>query len=196
MGFSPSEKHSTTSSILSNIVDATTGSFTQGLTVSGIAVSLGGDGGGGVGEYALIEDSKANGTVGGTFTAGAFRTRVLNSKPVDEIGITLSSNQFTLPAGTYRIHARAPGFGVSNHVLRLRNITDATDELIGSAGRASTTSGEGDTVILGQFTIGASKAFEIQHRCSITVATFGFGTSTALSGVSEIYTQVALLKVA
>ncbi len=196
MGFSPSEKHNTTSSIFSNIVDAATGSFTQGLTVSGTAVSLGGDGGGGVGEYALIEDSKANGTVGGTFTAGAFRTRTLNSKPVDEIGITLSSNQFTLPAGTYRIHARAPGFGVSNHVTRLRNITDSTDELIGSAGRASSTSGEGDSVILGQFTIGASKAFEIQHRCSLTVATFGFGTSTALSGVSEIYTQVALLKVA
>jgi len=195
MGFSPSTGHQVTTSIFSNIVDAATGSFTQGLTVSGIAVSLGGDGGGGVGEYALIEDANANGTVGGTFTAGAFRTRRLNTKPVDEIGITLSSDQFTLPAGTYRIHARAPGFGVSNHVLRLRNITDSTDELIGSAGRATSASGEGDSVILGQFTISATKTFEIQHRCSLTVATFGFGTSTALAG-SEVYTQVALLKVA
>jgi len=41
MGFSPSEKHSTTSSILSNIVDASTGSFTQTLTVSGIPVVTG-----------------------------------------------------------------------------------------------------------------------------------------------------------
>lgn len=192
MGFSPSDKHQTTSSIFSNIVDASTGSFTQSLTVSGIAVSLGGDGGG---DYALLEDANANGVVGGTFTAGAFRTRRLNTKPVDEIGITLSSDQFTLPAGTYRIHARAPGFGVSNHVLRLRNITDSTDELIGSAGRATSASGEGDSVILGQFTISATKTFEIQHRCSLTVATFGFGTSTALAG-SEVYTQVALLKVA
>ena len=147
-------------------------------------------------KYALLRDEKSNGTVGGTFTAGAFRTRTLNSKPVDEIGITLSSNSFTLPAGTYRIHARAPGFGVSNHVITLRNVTDLTTTLIGSAGRASSTSGEGDSVILNQFTIGVSKSFQIQHRCSLTVATFGFGTSTALSGVSEIYTQVELLKIA
>ena len=146
-------------------------------------------------KYALLRDEKSNGTVGGTFTAGAFRTRILNTKAVDEIGITLSSNQFILPAGTYLIHARAPGFGVSNHVLRLRNITDSTDELIGSAGRATGASGEGDSVILGQFTISATKTFEIQHRCSQTIATFGFGTATGLAG-SEVYTQVALLKVA
>ncbi len=38
MGFSPSNKHFTTASISSTIIDATTGSFTELLTVSGIGV--------------------------------------------------------------------------------------------------------------------------------------------------------------
>ncbi len=35
MGFSPTDKHQTTSSTFSNIVDAATGSFTESLTISG-----------------------------------------------------------------------------------------------------------------------------------------------------------------
>ncbi len=41
MGFSPSDNHQTTSSLFSNIVDASNGSFTQTLTVSGVPVATG-----------------------------------------------------------------------------------------------------------------------------------------------------------
>lgn len=45
MGFSPSTKHQTTTSIYSNIIDATDGSFTNSLTVSGVPVLTTGSGG-------------------------------------------------------------------------------------------------------------------------------------------------------
>jgi hypothetical protein len=50
--------------------------------------------------------------------------------------------------------------------------------------------------ILGQFTISASKTFEIQHYCSHTQANNGFGTVDAAQGDVEIYTQVQLWKIA
>jgi hypothetical protein len=57
MGFSPSNKHGTTTSIFSNIVDAATGSFVDSLTVSGVAVVTGTVGGGGGGLNNVVEDT-------------------------------------------------------------------------------------------------------------------------------------------
>ena len=49
-----------------------------------------------------MRDEKANGTQGGTFTSGSWYTRDLNTVVTNEInGASLSSNQFTLPAGDY-----------------------------------------------------------------------------------------------
>ena len=49
--------------------------------------------------------------------------------------------------------------------------------------------------ISGVFTIGAAKAFEIQHQCQDTTITFGFGLASGY-GVLEIYCDVQLWKVA
>lgn len=49
------------------------------------------------------------GTHGGTFTAGAWRTRDLNTVLTNTIsGASLSNNQITLPAGKYYVEASAP----------------------------------------------------------------------------------------
>jgi hypothetical protein len=166
MGFSPSTGHQVTTSIFSNIVDAATGSFTQGLTVSGTPVT-------GRDLFVYIRDEKADGTQGGTFTSGAARTRVLTTIVTDETGdVTLSSNQFTLPAGTYRIWAQAPCYRVTNGAVHTHSF------------------------ITGQFTITAAKTFEIQHICFATRATDGFGNTTSATGDPEIYTQVQLTKIA
>lgn len=150
-----------------------------------------------LGKYALIQDQKANGTGGGTFTSGARRTRDLNTIVVDQIGITLNSNQFILPAGTYIITARAPGNSVASHQAWLRNITEGEDTLTGStAGCATTVLNHHDSNIMGQFTITASTTFEIQHECSATLAANGFGRALLFSGTIEVFTQVVLLKVA
>lgn len=142
-----------------------------------------------------LRDVKAAGTDGGTFTQDAWQTRTLNTEATDEIGSTLSSNQFTLPAGTYEIDASAPALNVNEHKAKLTNITDGTDTIIGTTSRSS---GEGASitrsVIAGRFTIAAQKTFAIQHRCAVTTASDGFGRGVAW-GVSEVYTDVRIWRV-
>lgn len=143
--------------------------------------------------YALLRDEKAQNTAGGTFTSGAWRTRDLNVESVDTDGIvSLSSNQFTLPAGSYRIRALVPGYAVDSHQARLQNITDATTELVGSSESAGTGSGLAQTlsVIAGEFTIQSAKTFEIQHQAETTGTTSGFGAPANFT--TEVYTTVEL----
>jgi len=190
MGFSPSTGHQVTTSIFSNIVDAATGSFTQGLTVSGTPVT-------GRDLFIYIRDEKPDGTQGGTFSSGAARTRVLTTIVTDETGdVTLSTNQFTLPAGTYRIWAQAPCYRVTNGYAWLQNITDASLEVQGSNHYDSNASGNthSHSFISGQFTITATKTFEIQHICFATFSSSGFGNRSSATGDPEIYTQVQLTK--
>lgn len=142
-----------------------------------------------------IQDQKASGTNGGTCTSGAWRTRDLNTEVTDTILSTLSSNQFTLPAGSYDIQARAPAFNTNNHKAKLYNITDAADVLIGTSEYSSNGAyAQTSSVIMGRFTIASQKTFEIQHRCSLTASTTGFGVPSSLS-VVEIYTDVLIRKV-
>jgi hypothetical protein len=145
-----------------------------------------------------LRDEKATTTASGTFTLGAWRTRTLNVKPTDEIGSTLSSNQFTLPAGTYLCDATAPAYFVARHQAKLRNVTDSTDTLIGTseystnalADIAHTTSR-----VRGKFTITSPATFELQHFSTATQATNGFGVS-ANTGAVEVYAEVMIWRTA
>lgn len=147
------------------------------------------------GLYAKISDTKSNGTDGGTFTSGALRTRDLQTEDNDASGIvSIAANQFTLQSGTYRIRAVVPFFLTSNTVAILRNITDSTDTIISTV-RWSGASSDSHNLIVGQFTIGSAKTFEIQQICGTTRATNGFGVAAGL-GYPEVYTVVELWKVA
>ena len=75
-------------------------------------------------DIAIIADQKSSGTHGGTFTSGAWRTRDLNTEISDPDGIvSISSNQFTLAAGTYLIEYSAPGHDTDSHQTSLYDIT-------------------------------------------------------------------------
>lgn len=144
-----------------------------------------------------VQDEKAANTAGGTFTLGAWRTRDLNTVKTNEIfGASLSSNQITLPAGTYYIDASCPGYAVSRHKTRLENTTDTMTTLLGTSEHTNTTTS--DTVtrsfIKGRFTIASEKIFEIQHRSLLTTATTGFGQASNF-GVTEVYSIVQIWKV-
>ncbi len=151
-------------------------------------------------DYILIVDQKAQNTQGGTFTNGAWRTRDLNTIVSDSGGhASVGSNQITLAAGTYIIRAAAPAINVAQHIAKLYNITDAADVIFGTS-EVTQPAGTPVTyvstcsIIRGKFTIASSKVFEIQHQCTNTTATFGFGTAVNLS--VEKYTVVELWKVA
>lgn len=149
-------------------------------------------------EYICLRDVKSQGTNGGSSQTGAWYTRTLNEKTVDETGdVTLSSDRFTLPAGTYVIETVCPFQGVNACKIKLYNYSDSSDTLIGG----NIFSGTGESmsifnILKGQFTISAEKTFEIQYRCQNAYTDTGLGIPTNFSGYGEIYTVVELWKIA
>ena len=95
------------------------GVITQADLASGV--------GGKLVSYALLWEEQTSTTDGGTFTSGDYRTRTLNQETDPDGIVTLSSNQFTLGAGTYLIKWSAPAYQTGRHGTLLRNITDSTN---------------------------------------------------------------------
>ena len=145
--------------------------------------------------YAIICDEKANDTDGGSFTSGDWRTRDLNTEIADPDGIvSIASNQFTLGAGSYLVEASAPSYHLNQHQLRLYNATDSS--VVQYGGNAYATSGDNvqtHAFVVARLTITANKAFEIQHRCSTTKTSNGFGIGINF-GNANIFTVVKIYK--
>jgi hypothetical protein len=144
--------------------------------------------------FAVIADQKAVTTDGGTATSGDWRTRDLNTELFDPDGIvSISSNQFTLGAGTYYVIASANAFRTDGHQARLRNMTDATVVAFGTTEVANNgTYNQSRSFVHARFTITSSKAFEVQHKVQTTFNTTGFGS--ALNFATETYTVVEIFK--
>ena len=144
--------------------------------------------------YAVIADQKTLGTDGGTFTSGAWRTRDLNTEVTDVNNIvSISSNQFTLQAGTYLIKARATAYDCERHQLRIRNITDGTTVRSGICNFLNVSYNPHNTaVIVGRTTISAAKAFELQHQAQTTKSTNGFGVASDFT--TEVFAEVEIYK--
>ena len=147
--------------------------------------------------YIKLSDVQSSGTVGGAFTSGAWRTRIINTEDSDTgSNCSISSNQITLDAGTYECSITAPGYSVDAHKARLQNITDTATTLLGSSAYANSGNAvQVDSIIVGRFTIAAQKTFEVQHRCVTSNGTNGLGVASGF-GVSEIYTVAEFWKVA
>lgn len=111
---------------------------------------------------------------------------------------TAKASRFILPAGTYDVFARAPGFRCGGHSAKLANISDSTDTLIGSASYAdqSVDGDQTDSIIQGRFTIAAQKTFDIQHQCQTTAATNGLGAGNALSWLAPVFAGIFIHRVA
>ena len=145
--------------------------------------------------YALIEDQKSDTTDGGTFTNGDWRTRDLNTEVADPDGIvSISSNQFTLGAGSYLIKWKAPAHRVDKHQSRLRNITASSSHLGLGCYSDDDAGGYSVTISTGahRAICSGSTVFEVQHRCQVTQSSYGFGVANDLG--LEIYTQVEIYK--
>lgn len=142
---------------------------------------------------AIVEDQKASGTEGGTFTSGADRTRDLNTLVYNRnTTVSLASNQFTLPAGSWDISWRAPAHRLDGHQTILRDITAGTDLARGSNAFSGSGTAETNTDSAGSFRVTPSgnNVYELRHRCETTRATNGFGQANALG--TEVYAQVII----
>jgi len=146
--------------------------------------------------YATICDLKAYNSDGGTFTSGALRTRDLNTKLYDPDNIvTISSNQFTLTAGSYLIAFSAPAFDVNKHIAILQDMTAGSTSAVGTSEEANVT-GNGYTRCFGSFraVLTGTTVYEIQHQCSSTKSTNGFGKAHDNNPYASIYTRVEIYK--
>ena len=155
--------------------------------------------GGKFASYAILVDQKTSGTNGGSFTSGAWRTRDLNTEIADPDGIvSISSNQFTLQAGSYLIKAHAPAYKVGRHQIALYDITASSYVETGSS--AYVDGGESvstDSFLTARFTCSGANVYEIRHQCGTGFNTYGFGVSILNSFAAPAennYLTVLILK--
>lgn len=146
---------------------------------------------------AIIEDQKTQNTAAQSLSGGVDNVRELTTLAYNRGSlVSLSSNRFTLPAGTWEVAWWAPvrnvlnAFGTSQSFLF--NQTDSAEVARGtctrwgenvSGGVDSTHMSVGSAVV----TITASKAFEIRHRQDVS----GPGGETGNFG-TEVYTRVVV----
>lgn len=114
--------------------------------------------------YIHVRDEKSAGSYGGA-TTGSTTIRTLNTVKTNTItGASLSSNVLTLPAGTYRVFARAPAMMVNGHRLQLFNVTSGGYLLIGGNARAASgAEGSNQSILLGRFTLFATSGIRLDH---------------------------------
>lgn len=138
-------------------------------------------------------EQEAAGSNGGTFTANAWQTRVLNQIISSDTTITLAENQFTIGPGIYEIWVSGPAYRVGNHQIRLQNMTDNITALWGTSTYSNTTNGsQTSSIINGDLYINKLTTFQVQHMAQSTAANDGFGIATGF-GNSEIYTVVKIV---
>ena len=146
--------------------------------------------------YALLADRyAANAGDRGTFTSGDWRTRSINTEVVDTDNIvSLSSNQFTLQAGTYQIKFGACAYKVNRHITRLRQISPTVQTIAAGSSQYSWSSGADLSWSRGfaRLTISQATAYEIQHYCQTTYSNNGFGFQMTYS--TSDYVQVEIYK--
>lgn len=145
------------------------------------------------------------GSNGGTSIQKAWTTRPLNVEDFDEIGISIASNQLTLPAGTYFFSGRCTLFHTSYSITprcRLRDITNGV------------TLGISDTPFIGSNAINSQPEFngvravfaaptvvELQYYVNVEFPDSGLGSSYVFSGspgeagIPEVFAELAIEKV-
>ena len=143
--------------------------------------------------------SVSSGTNGGSSTANAWTTRPINTEEFDDIGITLSANQITIPAGTYLMQASGKFIADTAYAarVRLQNIT-ATSTIA-----VSDTDYAGNTAIMltpylmpAKVTFAVSTVVELQYYTTLAKATTGLGNPASIASTNEIYAQLFIEKIA
>ena len=142
-----------------------------------------------------LQDQKASGTQGGASSATTWNERTLNTTVVNTItGASLASNEITLPAGTYRVWATAPGGPPAGRQrLRLYNTADASEAVVGMNATDEGVVLSMPVSLFGSFIIAAQKTFKLQHYTQTATATFGLGHQVGTGGV-EIYANIWIWK--
>ena len=147
--------------------------------------------------YAVIADQKAYNVNGGS-SVGGFNDRDLNTEIFDPDNIvSISSNQFTLNAGTYIIEFSSVVYRANRHFNELYDVTNSAAVAQGMTRYAvSNYNGEDASVGYARITPTTSTTYKIRHYTQSAQPTNGLGVSHDVSGNNNIYTQVKITKLA
>lgn len=137
---------------------------------------------------AILYDTKASGTGGGTFTQGAWQKRTLNTETDPDSLATLSNDEFSFTKAGY-VEWSAPGGTCGQHQTRLYNVTDSVAVAPSGESAYSNTATLSQTHSRGRARVEASKTYRLEHRCAATRATDGFGFASNF-GDPEKYAEV------
>ena len=148
----------------------------------------------GIYPYAVLEERTADGDDGGTLTAGSWQSRNLTDEVVDRGAITsLSSGDFILQDGWYRVRAKACAYKVGEHRIGLFN---GTSPIAHGTVACSPTDSAVVTYseLEHEFEVsGGPLTLTLKHYCATTNAGDGLGHA-AHFGVSETYARVEIWK--
>jgi len=175
---------------VSGLIANSSGVTTSSLTVTGNIYNTP--------QFAVFEEQQANGNAPSSYSAGTYSTRVLNTSVNNTItGSSLSSNQFTLPSGTYKIKAYCPNYAGGYSKAILYNVTTSSNMLYGincyANGAASNVTST-FSIISNVFTIATTSTFAVKQYFSVSDSQMG-GVA-ASSGQIETYTHVEITKLA
>lgn len=145
----------------------------------------------------VVREEQTSSTGGGTpGAATTWLTRVLNTVQANSIvGASLTSNQVTLPAGTYLIEGSAPAYKADGHKARLYNVTGAATLLVGTTERSLSTEAQiTKSWIRGVITLASTSALRVEHIMQ-SASSNGFGPGFGGAGVTEVYTELFIRRV-
>lgn len=147
---------------------------------------------------AVIADVKAQTASGGTSAADDWQDRDLNTEIFDPDSIvSITSNQFTLGAGTYIIEFAAPAYKANRHVAQLYDVTNSTVVQSGSNAYANNSSNVwSESIGYARVSITGNTTYKIRHHTQTSSTTNGLGVNSGVVGVSSLFTQVKITKLA
>jgi hypothetical protein len=145
--------------------------------------------------YVRVTDTKTSGTAGTSYASGAYRTVTINTENEDTDSIcSVSSDQFTVPAGTYAVSVigREPSGVTSNYAIRITN--GGSTVIKWPSQRAQVDAGSRDYrnaafPLTARIVLSASANLQLEIFTSAT-----FSQSALSDGENEVYWMVELLK--
>ena len=175
-----------------NIVDGSIVNADINASAAIASTKLSGISSGKFSSFAIIADQKTSNVLGGSFSSGGDRTRDLNTEIADADGIvSISSNQFTLQAGTYLVRGSAPAYNVGRHLAWVYDVTNSTNVPDFGTAEHSYNGVVTRSFFYSRFTISGTTVFEIRHRCENTQSA-GFGQESNIA--TNTYTVAVIFK--
>jgi len=152
-------------------------------------------------EVCLLKDVKAANTAGGSATTDTYVTRDLNTiESVDGATcsfLSLSSNEFTLEPGKYRIRAFLPNYDISTAVCRIYDVTNTAELKIGTVEQPGT-AGDIQTSckVWTELTISASTTYRMEHKVGTAGGTQDLGMITNITTfTNSVFSMVEIEQV-